>query len=230
MIPPVNERQLSTFRESLSKWATDVMGRRKPSGLAVDYSEAHAAATSEPLDDRSLYVDLANLRGLSAGTENLGGYLVPTETTEIVQAFFPVSAITQAGATFETHQGNLAVPRQVTTETASWLAETDQVTESTITLGQATAMPKRASVLLSYTRQLNVQSDVGAFVQSNGLRAIGAAVDKACLTGSGIAGEPIGLLNMSGTSSVTFSASATWANALTFLYNCETANVPEGDI
>src|SRR5215831_15168867 len=150
-LPPVSSRQLPEFRESLSKWATDVMGRRKPSGLACDLSKAHAAATSEPLDDRSLYVDLANLRGLSAGVQNLGGYVVPTERAEIVQAFFPVSAVTQAGATFDTHQSNLAVPRQVTTETASWLAETDTVTESSITLGQATAMPKRASVLLSYT-------------------------------------------------------------------------------
>ena len=229
-LPPVSSRQLPEFRESLGKWASDIMHRRKPSGLAYDLSTARAAATSEPLDDRSLYVDLANLRGLSAGTQNLGGYLVGTETTEIVQAFFPVSAITQAGATFETHQGNLAVPRQVTTETASWLAETDQVTESTVLLGQATAQPKRASVLLSYTRQLNVQSDVGAFVQSNGLKALGAAVDKACLTGSGIFGEPTGLLNMGGTSSVTFSASATLANCATFVFNCETANVPTSDI
>jgi hypothetical protein len=43
--------------------------------------------------------------------------------SEIVQPFFSVSAITQAGAVFETHQENLAVPRQVTTATASWLSE-----------------------------------------------------------------------------------------------------------
>jgi HK97 family phage major capsid protein len=229
-IPPVSSRQLPEFRESLGRWASDIWHRRKPSGLACDLSRARAAATSEPLDDRTLYVDLANLRGLLAGVQNLGGYTVGTEMSEIVQAFFPVSAVTQAGAVFETHQGNLAVPRQVTTETASWLAETDTVTESSITLGQATAMPKRASVLLTYTRQLNVQSDVGEFVQSNGLKALGAAVDKACLTGSGIVGEPLGILNMSGVSTVTFSASATWANALSFVYNCETANVPTEDI
>src|SRR5439155_12046501 len=146
------------------------------------------------------------------------------------QAFFPVSAVAQAGAVFETHQSNLAVPRQTTTETASWLAETDTVTDSTVLLGQATATPKRASVLLTYTRQLNVQSDVGDFVQSNGLKALGAAVDKACLTGSGIFGEPLGLLNMAGTSVVTFSASATWANMLTYIANSETANVQTGDI
>ena len=229
-MPPLSERQLPTFRESLGKWAVDVMQRRHPSGLAYDLSKAHETATSEPLDDRSLYIDLANLRGLSAGTQNLGGYLVPVETTEIQQAFFPVSAITQAGATFETHQGNLAVPRQTTIETAYWLAETDQVTEGSTILGQATASPKRVSVLLTYTRQLNIQSDVGAFVQSNGLRAIGAALDKACLTGAGVTGEPLGLLNMAGTTSVTFSASATWANALSFVFNCESANVPTTDI
>ena len=91
-------------------------------------------------------------------------------------------------------------------------------------------MPKRASVLLSYTRQLNVQSDVGAFVQSNGLKALGAAVDKACLTRSGIFGEPLGLLNMPGTSQVTFSTSATWANMLSYVANSEAANVQTSDI
>ncbi len=206
------------------------MHRRKPSGLAHELSRAHEATTSDPLDDRSIYIDLANLRGLQASTQNLGGYLVGVETTEVVQAFFPVSAITQAGATFETHQGNLAVPRQTTLETASWLAESDICSESSILLGQATATPHRASVLLTYTRQLNVQSDVGAFVQSNGLKALGAAVDKACLTGSGIAGEPQGLLNMAGPSVVTFSASATWANMLSYVFNVESANVATDDI
>lgn len=230
-MPPITERQLLAFRDSLSKWASDVLHRRKPSGLACDLSRAHELATSEPLDDHSLYIDLSNLRrGLSASVQNLGGLIIGTDTTEIVQAFFPVSRITQAGATFEVHQGNLAVPRQVTTETASWLAESDQVTESSTTLGAATATPKRCSVLLSYTRQLNVQSDVGAFVQSNGLKALGAAVDKACLVGSGIAGEPVGLFFMSGVSTVTFSATATLANMATYIFNCESANVATEDI
>src|SRR6266487_3092568 len=229
LVPPLTERQLPTFRESLGKWATDVINGRKPSGLARDLSKAHEAVSDTP-GEHSLYVDLANLRGLSAGTQNLGGYTVGVETTEVVQAFFPVSAIAQAGAVFETHESNLAVPRQTTTETASWLAETDTVTESTVLLGQATATPKRASCLLTYTRQLSAQSDVGAFVQTNGLKALGAAVDKAALTGSGIVGEPLGILNMPGTSVVTFSASATWANMLTYVFNCETANVPTSDI
>src|SRR5438128_2819234 len=130
--PPLSERQLPAFRESIGKWASDIMQRRKPSGLACDLSKYHEAISDELDGDRSLYVDLANLRGLSAGTQNLGGYVVATQVTECAQAFFPVSAVAQAGAVFETHQSNLAVPRQTTTETASWLAETDTVTESTV--------------------------------------------------------------------------------------------------
>jgi HK97 family phage major capsid protein len=229
LIPPVRKWELQTFRESIGQWARGVFENKKTRGLAQDHSKTYEAI-SETLPENRLYVDLSNLRGLSAGTQNAGGYVVGTELDEIVQAFFPVSAITQAGATFETHQGNLAVPRQVTTETASWLAETDTVTESTVLLGLAVATPHRASVLLTYTRQLNAQSDVGTFVQTNGLKALGAAVDKACLTGAGIFGEPQGILNMTGTASVTFSSSATWANALSFVYNCETANVPTNDI
>jgi hypothetical protein len=55
-MPPLNERQLPAFRESLGKWASDVRHKRKPSGLACELSNAHELATSEPLDDRSLYV------------------------------------------------------------------------------------------------------------------------------------------------------------------------------
>ena len=228
-MPPVSRYQLSSFRESIGHWARGVYENKKTRGLAQDQSQWHEAI-SDSLPENHLYVDLANLRGLSAGTQNVGGYVVGVELDEIVQAFFPVSAITQAGATFETHQGNLAVPRQVTTETASWLAESDTITDSTVMLGQVTATPHRASVLLTYTRQLNAQSDVGTFVQTNGLKALGAAVDRACLIGSGIFGEPQGVLNTSGVSTVAFSASATWANALSFVYNCETANVPTNDI
>ena len=230
--PPVSNRQLRPYRDGLTEWGNAIAGGQKtPHNLATDHSKGHEMLLGvDSLSENQLYVDLANLRGLSTGTQNLGGYVVGVEEAEVVQAFFPVSAITQAGATFETHQSNLAIPRQATTETASWLAETDTVSESTILLGQATASPKRASVLLTYTRQLDKQSDVGAFVQSNGLKALGAAVDKACLTGSGIFGEPLGILNMAGTSVVTFSASATWANMLSYVFNCETANVPTADI
>ena len=230
LIPSVSNRQLPEFRESISKWAADIVQNKKPArSLAVDHSKAYEMI-SDSVPENKLYVDLANFRGLSAGTQNLGGYVVGVETTEVVQAFFPVSAITQAGATFETHQSNLTVPRQVTTETASWLPENGEVSESSVLLGQATASPHRASVLLTYTRQLNAQSDVGTFVQTNGLKALGAAVDRAALVGSGLFGEPTGLLNMTGTSAVTFSATATWADCLSFLYNVETANVPTSDI
>jgi HK97 family phage major capsid protein len=226
--PPVSNRQLRPYRDGLTEWARAIAkGERPPHNLATEHSKAHEMLQGvDSLAANQLYVDPANLRGLSAGTQNLGGYLVGVEEAEVVQAYYPVSALAAAGATFETRQGNLAVPTQVTRQTASWLAETDQVTEATVQLGQATGTPHRLSLFMKYTRQLDKQSDVGRFIQSNGMASLGAGIDRGGLVGSGIFGEPTGILGMSGTSVVTFSASATWANALSFVFNVETANVP----
>ena len=75
LVPPCSDRQLQPFRESISRWAKDVMENKKPSGLAYDHSRAHEAV-SDLLPENRIYVDPANLRGLSAGTQNLGGYSI----------------------------------------------------------------------------------------------------------------------------------------------------------
>ena len=62
--------------------------KRKPSGLACELSLAHELATSEPLDDRSLYVDLANLRGLNASTQSVGGYVWELKELKSYKPFF----------------------------------------------------------------------------------------------------------------------------------------------
>ena len=111
LIPPVSDRQLPAFRESISKWASDVSRNHKPSGLAYDYSRSYELI-SETIPDNHLFIDLGNLRGLSAGTQNLGGYVVGLQEAEIAQAFYPVSALAAAGATFEFCEGNLVCRRK----------------------------------------------------------------------------------------------------------------------
>jgi hypothetical protein len=111
-LPPVSERQLPEFRTSLDKWVIDTIQGRKSSGLAKELSAAHEAATSAPLDDRSIYVDLrSNLRGLSASVQNLGGYLIGTEISEIAYALRPFSALIAAGVQTDQRQGNLSLRR-----------------------------------------------------------------------------------------------------------------------
>jgi HK97 family phage major capsid protein len=229
-LPPVNERQLSTFRESLGKWATDVMGRRKPSGLAVDYSKAYASSIGEVLDDRSLYVSLENLRGLSAGTQNQGGELIGTEISELVYALRPFSALIAAGVQTDQREGNLAVRREVTGVTAGWYAESDQVSEGTEFYGQATGIPHRLSLFLKYTRQLEHQSNVGEAVRTTSLRAIAQGLDRGGLQGTGIVGEPTGIFSTSGVQTVTFSAAATWANVVSFISKVAQNNALEANI
>src|SRR2546423_10466768 len=94
--PPVSNRQLRPYRDGLTEWGNAIAGgQRPPHNLATDHSKAHEMLLGvDSLAENRLYVDLANLRGLSTGTQNLGGYVVGVEEAEVVAAFFPVSAIT----------------------------------------------------------------------------------------------------------------------------------------
>ena len=193
-------------------------------------SRAHGAATSEPLDDRSIYVDLANLRGLSASVENLGGNLIGTEISEIAYALRPFSALIAAGVQTEQRQGNLSVRREVTGATAGWYAESDQVSEGTEFYGAATATPHRLSLFLKYTKQLNLQSNVSEAVRTTALRAIAQGLDYGGLRGTGITGEPTGIFSTSGVQTVTFSAAATWANVVSFISKVAQNNALDANI
>ena len=69
-------------------------------GLAQDMSKAQEAV-SDTISDHELYVDLANCRnlntrGLSAGTQNLGGYLVPTDSSEFAEALLVDARVIKA--------------------------------------------------------------------------------------------------------------------------------------
>jgi HK97 family phage major capsid protein len=221
---------LPAFKESANKLLRDIIARRKPSGLAYDYSRAHEAVEGA-IPAEGFYLDLANLRqerGLQAGVANLGGNLVGTDVDEISQSFRAFSAVAAAGMTVETRQYNLAVPREVTRPTAQWLAELESIADSTQVLGQATAEPKRVGVSLSYTKEL-FGDTAENFCLETGLKSIAEAVDRAALIGSGLA-EPHGIYNMAGVGTVTFSAAANFANMLSMVGSVSSQNTVDSNI
>jgi len=207
-------------------------GKKHSSGLAQDLSRGEEAIFGGPsASERSLLVDLANTRGLNATTQNLGGYLVGAELSDIQKSLRPFSSLLAAGAQTDQRQGNLAVPKEVTAPVAQFLHESDTCTESTQFFGPATATPHRASMLLKRTFQIDRQKpDLGDFIIDSARRGFGVAIDKYGLQGSGIAGEPTGIFNTSGVQTVTFSASATWANALSFVSKSAQQNATDENL
>jgi HK97 family phage major capsid protein len=75
--------------------------------------------------------------------------------------------------------------------------------------------PKTCGALTTYTKLLEaINPQTEAFIASHLLRVIGATVDAAILGGSGVAGEPQGIVGTAGVGSATVDATDSWGDVL----------------
>lgn len=103
-------------------------------------------------------------------------------------------------------QGNVTIPKQTAAATAYWLAnETTAITESSQTIGQLALSPKNVGAYTEVSRQLMVQSapDAEMLVMQDLAAVIALAIDAAAINGSGLSGQPTGIISTSGIGSVT---------------------------
>jgi HK97 family phage major capsid protein len=132
-------------------------------------------------------------------------------------------------------KGNVPIPRQTGGATASWLAEDATATATQQTVGQLNLTPHKLMAATAYTQQLLIQSsiDIENFVRQDLMAVIALKRDLAAINGSGVAGEPLGILNTGDLStSVTLSAaqSMTYANAVQFETNVSIQNAAQGKL
>jgi Phage capsid family len=133
---------------------------------------------------------------------------------------------------------SLALPRQNSTATVSWLAENTAATRSNLTLDNVTASPKRAVAVQAFSTALVKGSLLPIQAKVNGdlFGVVAQAIDQAALIGRGVTtyNEPLGLFNMptgSGyqtVNSVTFGGAATWPSILSMENAVENQNVYDG--
>lgn len=144
----------------------------------------------------------AGQRDLIVGTSTMGGYLVGTNVMSFIDLLRNRSVVMRMGATtLPGLQGSVSVPKQVTSATGYWFAsEAGTATESNITFGQMTLIPKTVGGYVEISRQLLLQStpNVEGIVNADLARVIGLALDSAALTGPGTAGQPTGISATSG--------------------------------
>jgi HK97 family phage major capsid protein/HK97 family phage prohead protease len=118
-------------------------------------------------------------------------------------------------------QGNVAIPKQTGTATAYWIDEGGDTTASELGLGLVELKPKTVSAKTAYTRQMLLQGnpDVENLVMNDLAANIALAIDKAAISGTGINGQPLGIINTTGINGVDCSTAAgglTWAKAVEF--------------
>ena len=151
-------------------------------------------------------------RDLTAGTNNQGGFLVPTDhrAGDFVEALRANMVVGQAGATYLTGlTGNVAIPTIATGTAVGWVAEGAAPTEGQPVFGQISLTPKNLVGYVEMTRNLMLQSSpaVESVVQQDITNALAVGMDAAALAGSGSSNQPTGILSTSGIGSVSFSSS-----------------------
>lgn len=141
-------------------------------------------------------------RDAIVGTASAGGYLVGTNVMSFIEVLRNRSVAIRLGATtMPGLVGSVSIPKQLTSSTAYWFAdETGTATESNLTFGQVTLVPKTVGGYVEISRQLLLQSTPNAegVVNADLARVIGLAVDSAAIAGPGTAGQPTGVRNTTG--------------------------------
>lgn len=157
-----------------------------------------------------------------------GANLVASETPFALDVLRPYAATLRSGAQMMRFNGDGFVPKVAAPSTATWLAdESSAITESQATIGQLNMAPKNAGILTEVTAQLARQTNIDGFLQRELLRSMGGALDQAVLSGSGVLGQPQGIVGTSGVGAVS-GTSLDWTDVTDLLYTISEADGQEG--
>lgn len=127
-----------------------------------------------------------------------------------------VSLIGRCGAEILSASGGPVTVPFVTAEAAgTWLSdEFAACTPATPTTGQVSLSPRLAACIVRVSHTLLKQSDADRLISAHLAGVIGRMLDIAAVRGSGVAGEPHGIVGTSGVGSFAIDATNTHADAL----------------
>lgn len=166
---------------------------------------ARRAGVQEP-DPHTLRVPPQALlsRDLTVASDTGGGYLAgDTDVAGVVDALRATSLVFRAGARRLTGlRADTTYARQGGTSTVTWqVSEATQATETAnYSLGSISLTPKTVCAYVEESRLLRLMApDLGeAMIRRDLRRTLSTALDSASINGTGINGQPLGLLNTSG--------------------------------
>jgi HK97 family phage major capsid protein len=173
--------------------------------------------------------DLSVVGGLTAGGALVGTDHMPGSFIEFLRS---KTKMLQLGVSVMSGLvGNPSVPRQDGAGTGYWVAEGVAPTESNQVFGQLGMSPKTCGAVTEFTRQLLIQSapTVDGLVYADIAAVLARTIDSAIIQGSGVSGQPTGILNTTGVSEVSMiGGSFAFADAVAFETAIEEADAPDG--
>ena len=158
---------------------------------------------------RGFYIpnNLQTRTAYTTATATAAGNLVGTvlDSSNFVDALRKQLKCVELGATIlGGNVGNLDIPRQASLTSTYWVAEGSNITEANATFDKLSLTPKTVGGLSSWTRIQELQStpDIEELVRNDLTQNLAAAIDLACIAGSGSSNQPTGILSTSGVNSV----------------------------
>jgi HK97 family phage major capsid protein len=155
-------------------------------------------------------IDAAMQKNQNARNDTAGGYLIPTQAIQDVIEILRNNLVVQTlGATVMDGLTGIPVdiPKQTSKSSTFWIDEDATIQDSQIGLGQLSLNPKGlASMVKLSNRLLSLsQPSAEALVRNDMAMQMAEALDLAALRGTGVAGQPMGISNTPGISTVDFS-------------------------
>lgn len=137
-------------------------------------------------------------RDMTVSGSSGSNYLVGQQTAGYLPSLQPASTVLRLGAsTYDAGPGHVVLPTG-SAATTQWLSdENAAITETQPTFGQVSSTPRILSALIEVSHQLLTQSNVEELLRAELQRAAGTALDKAAIQGTGVSGQPTGIVNTS---------------------------------
>lgn len=147
-------------------------------------------------------------KAMSQGTDTAGGYIVPEEAiTQVIERLKANVVAYDLGATDMAATGvPVTIPKLTSSATGYWVSENSTITASDLGFEQINMTPKTVAgrVILSNLLLETSTPTADSIIEQDLASQLGLAVDAGVLNGSsgGGAGEPVGIMQTSGVSTV----------------------------
>jgi HK97 family phage major capsid protein len=157
---------------------------------------------------------------MSADTDTAGGYLIPTQAIQnVIDLLRNNLVVQQLGATMMNDLVGIPVeiPKVTSGSTAQWIDENATITASQMALGQVKLNPKGLAAMTQLSNRLLALSvpSAEALVRQDLAQTLAEALDLAALRGTGLLGQPLGIANTPGISTVDFAGTTAAAGYYT---------------
>jgi HK97 family phage major capsid protein len=185
--------------------------------------ECHVELEKQGLRSQGVLVPLEALRAPMLTTNpSQAGNLIGTDhlAPNFIDSLRAATFIYELGCTrMDGMQGNVSIPRQASVSSLGWIAENTDLPESAPTFDKVTLSPKSVGAWTSMSRLMATQADpnIENLILSDFRNCLARELDRTALHGTGLSGQPTGILNTPGIGTVALGvngAALTWNDIL----------------